>query len=80
MGVQTGSSQTNPTKLLGYNFIEKTLRPQKNMLGCPLDLHLLLLFIQEKNMALIATVAAIGTFIAATLFSLSLLKEVITGK
>ncbi len=31
-------------------------------------------------MALIATVAAIGTFVAATLFSLSLLKEVITGK
>jgi len=25
---------------LGYNFIEKALRPQKNMLGCPLDLHL----------------------------------------
>ncbi len=31
-------------------------------------------------MAFIATVSAVGTFIAATLFSLWLLKELFTGK
>ncbi len=31
-------------------------------------------------MALIATVSAVGTFVAAVVFSLMLLKEVITGK
>ncbi len=31
-------------------------------------------------MALIATIAAIGTFVAAVLFSLWMLKELFTGK
>jgi hypothetical protein len=58
----------------------KTVAPEKNYVTINAQYVLVVNLFRERKMAFIATVSAVGTFIAATVFSLWLLRELFKGK